>query len=409
MSHVTRLVSLGVVAILIIFLGITFFHVVSPFLFSLFLAGIIAMLAQPIQAYFERKTQGRGRLSAGLTAGTILLGISTPVIIGVGLATVQISLFVNGMLTDYDIAEFAQQARQELHVDNIMDRLPDFVTENIDETKLQEKFRDSVEKGLNLLVGKTAGYAGEVVGLLGSVVFAVVQLLAFVIALYYFLADGPGLIAAAEALIPVDLAYQRELRKKFHTVVRAVVLATFLSAIGQGLATGVVLWFFGFKQFVILVILAMFGSMIPFFGTALVWGPCAIMLALNGAWVSAILLAVIGLGVIGTLDNLIRMYVLQNDTQLHPLLAFVCVLGGVQVMGIWGVFIAPIVAAILHALLVIFNTEITELSNERIVEKLPPGSTENPPEGERDNSPDAANSQPEEPIDEPPEESAASE
>ena len=226
--------------------------------------------------------------------------------------------------------------------------------------------------GLELLVSKTGRVAGQAVGLIGGLVSMIVQLLMFVIALYYFLADGPALLAASEGLIPVAVEYQRDLRLRFYNVVRAVVLATFLAAIGQGFANAIVLWFFGFRQFVILFILATFASMVPFFGTWLVWGPCMIWLALQGAWIPAILLLVIGLGFIGMLDNIIRTFVLQSDAQLHPLLAFVSVLGGVQVMGLWGVFIAPIVAAILHALIVIFNTEVTELSNERRMENQSP-------------------------------------
>jgi predicted PurR-regulated permease PerM len=192
-----------------------------------------------------------------------------------------------------------------------------------------------------------------------------------VIALYYFLADGPALVATAEKLIPISIEYQREIRKRFDTVVRAVITATFFSAIGQGLATALMLCFYyGFGNFVILFILATFASMVPLFGTWLVWGPCVIWLLLHGIWLPALVFLIIGVAVIGTMDNVIRTYVLQSDAQLHPLLAFVSVLGGVQVMGLWGVFIAPIVASILHALIVIFNTEISVLSKERQNAKL---------------------------------------
>jgi hypothetical protein len=65
------------------------------------------------------------------------------------------------------------------------------------------------------------------------------------------------------------------------------------------------------------------------------------------------------------MDNVIRTYVLSNDTKLHPLLAFVSVLGGLHVMGLWGVFIGPTVACCLHALIKIFNTELQDFSRVR--------------------------------------------
>jgi predicted PurR-regulated permease PerM len=181
------------------------------------------------------------------------------------------------------------------------------------------------------------------------------------LALYYFLADGPGLLAAAEALIPIEHAHQRQLAKRFVTTVRAVVFATFLAALGQGLATAIALKIVGFDHFLVLIIVSTFAALIPMAGTWLVWCPCAAWLAYQGHWVSASFLAIVGALVIGMLDNVIRTVVLQNDTKLHPLLAFVSVMGGLQVMGLWGVFIGPIVACCLHALIQIFNEELNEI------------------------------------------------
>jgi len=65
------------------------------------------------------------------------------------------------------------------------------------------------------------------------------------------------------------------------------------------------------------------------------------------------------------MDNLIRTYILHTDVKLHPLLAFISVLGGVQAMGLWGIFIAPVVASCLHALILIVNSELKELSKDQ--------------------------------------------
>jgi hypothetical protein len=73
-------------------------------------------------------------------------------------------------------------------------------------------------------------------------------------------------------------------------------------------------------------------------------------------------LAIFGVVVIGMMDNFIRTIILKNDAKLHPLLAFVSVLGGLQALGLWGVFIGPTVAACLYALIKIFNVELKSLS-----------------------------------------------
>lgn len=408
MNGMTRLVSLALVTLMIIFLGIMFFHVIAPFMMPLFLAGIVALLAQPIQAYYEKKTNGKTQLAAGLTTGSVLVGITVPVVIVVLIATFQVFFFVSDVLESDNWAELSQTIRSELDVNQMAERLHPYVTsitEDMTEEELRDKLielrgqlKDNVQTGLKVLVDNTIGVASQAVGLLGSLASLTVSFLMFLIALYYFVADGPGLVATSENLIPINVEYQRQLRTRFHKVVRAVVLATFLAAIGQGLATALMLsFYYGFRHFMILFLFATFASMVPLFGTWLVWGPCVVWLAINGVWLPAIIFTVIGIGFIGMLDNLIRTYVLQSDAQLHPLLAFISILGGVQVMGLWGVFIAPIVAAILHALIVIFNTEVTEISNERLVEKLMPidenaapvappveePNPENPPEAQK--------------------------
>ncbi len=378
MKNTTRLVSLIVVTFLIVILSITFYRVVAPFLLPLFLAGVIAMLAEPIQDFFEKKTQGRTRVAAGLTTGSVVLGISIPVVLIVLVATLQVFVFVSDVLQENRWDDVTASIRTRLDINRVTEQLHPFVSDDMTEAELKarlvdlrEELQKNLQSGLQILVEKTVGIANRAVGLMGSLAALVVQLLMLVIALYYFLADGPALMAASERLIPISVEYQRELRSRFNTVVRAVVSATFFSALGQGFATALMLCFYyGFGHFVILFILATFASMVPLFGTWLVWGPCVIWLLLHGIWIPAILFLVIGVAVIGTMDNLIRTYVLQSDAQLHPLLAFVSVLGGVQVMGLWGVFIAPIVASILHALIVIFNAEISVLSKERFSEKL---------------------------------------
>jgi hypothetical protein len=101
-------------------------------------------------------------------------------------------------------------------------------------------------------------------------------------------------------------------------------------------------------------------------GTWLVWGPCALWLLWNGYWIQATLLALYGVVIVGVLDNVVRTYMLNTDTKLHPLLALISVLGGLQAMGLWGMFIGPIVASCLHALVQIFNHELAAYSQERL-------------------------------------------
>src|SRR5690606_274418 len=90
MPPVARLISLGVIATLIVGLGITFYHVLAPFLLPLFLAWIVAIVCRPLYLWAVRKTQNRSRWAAGFTTAGVLLVVLLPIIVGVVVATAQL-------------------------------------------------------------------------------------------------------------------------------------------------------------------------------------------------------------------------------------------------------------------------------------------------------------------------------
>jgi predicted PurR-regulated permease PerM len=72
-------------------------------------------------------------------------------------------------------------------------------------------------------------------------------------------------------------------------------------------------------------------------------------------------LAVWGMGVVSTVDNIIKPIVLHGQSKLHPLLALLSVLGGVGALGPIGIFVGPIAVAFLQAALTMLQTELDSL------------------------------------------------
>lgn len=360
-----RIVSLSILTTLIIFLGITFFRVIAPYLLPLFLAGVTAVLCQPIYAHFRRRTRDSRRISAALTTLCVLAVFLVPLLTGTFIASVQL----------FALAQEAvdQQAWKSLFAElrAASDQWAEFARQTWGVQWDTELFWREMQAGLRAslaeLAQRTWGIAGVTLGVLGRALGLLISLLIFAVGLYYFLADGPALLSAAERLIPVHVEYQRQMLAQFEKVVRSIVMATFLAAIVQGSLTAAALWMCGFRHVFVFLIVATLTSMVPLAGAWVVWGPCAVWLATHGAWGAAAGLTLFGALVIGTVDNVVRTYVLHSDTRLHPLLALVSVLGGLQAMGLWGVFIGPIVACCLHALVKIFNTELKALSEERFL------------------------------------------
>ncbi len=187
-----------------------------------------------------------------------------------------------------------------------------------------------------------------------------VQSLILIITLYFFLADGAGMIRTLMRLSPLDDAYEERLLRQFDKISRAVVLATVLSALTQGIFSTFAFWILGLDSLVLLFLATTFMAFIPFLGPPVVWIPVAIYLAtVEERFGAALGLTLYGLTVVATVDNAVRMFVLKGNSQLHPLLALLSVLGGLQVFGPIGILVGPMVVVFLQTLLEILHLEVS--------------------------------------------------
>lgn len=365
-----RLVSLGILILLIIVLGVMFYHVIASFLLPLFVAGVVSLLFRPLyRRIIERisweKENRKETFAAAATTAVALATFLIPLLFCVFFAVGELLTLAYQVRNSPEVRETIEHLQSDPWMEQIAHEIQPLLGPKTSEKKIAEEIEKTVEQAATGVAKKTLGMAGAAISFVGNVVMGLVSTGMFIIALFFFLRDGPRLLEATQKLIPVKLDHQTQILMQFEKSVRAVVSSTFFAAIAQGLCTAIALYLLGFNRFFLIFFLTTFFAMIPLTGAPVVWVPCAIWLGYQGYWVSCIFLVLYGAVFIGTLDNLIRTYILHTDVKLHPLLAFISVLGGVQAMGLWGIFIAPIVASCLHALILIFNTELKELSKDQ--------------------------------------------
>lgn len=390
MSGLSRNVSLLVLSGLILTFALAFYQLLQPFLLPLFLASILTIVVRPVYDYLLRKLWNRPNLAGLATTLLILAIVFVPMLGGLFVGSVQLYDWSEQLIAQSeapradDLKNPVNQDPQkqpvarkfippavEQRIDQAVDRVNEFIAPSkIDKEKFRVQLWQGVQKYIEAVLRNTPGMLGSAVAFLVS--FAIMML-----ALYFFLVDGSSFVDAAERLFPLQAEYQRIVRKRFVVVTRAVVLGTFLAAVAQGVATGIALRVAGFPQFVLLTVLATLAAIIPFVGTALIWVPCAAWLALtdwNANAVTVIVLVLYQLIFVGFLDNVIRAYILNSDVKLHPLLALLSVLGGLQWLGLWGVFIGPLIASCLHALMEILRQEIQRATAEQEATPEPPAA-----------------------------------
>ena len=186
-----------------------------------------------------------------------------------------------------------------------------------------------------------------------------------IISLYFFLRDGPAMIESFKGLSPLEDSHEEELVVEFGNVSRAVIVATLLSALAQGVLGGIGYYFAGLDSIFLLTLLTGCLAMVPFVGAAAVWIPCSLYLFfVDGNVAAAIGLAIYGAAVISMADNFIKPMVLHGTSNLHPLLALLSVLGGVTALGPIGILIGPMIVTFLQTLLKILQRELSSMDSD---------------------------------------------
>jgi predicted PurR-regulated permease PerM len=362
---VPRVISFIVLLAIVLLVGAVFFQVMAQFMVPLFLACVLLVVFEPLHGWISQRLPRWPRLAALLTTVLILLSVLLPLVWLGWNAYVEF----HDLLSRPGAAAVAavgppSEAEQRNESEEVLSvKLKNFLKSFVNDllSKLNVTSWKMDDETATRVVGWASSFVGTfVITGVKSVIGILIGLLIMVISLYYFLLDGPGMIRALMRLSPLDSRYERELLERFAQVSRAVVVATLLSAVVQGALAGIGYYFALPKEapIFLLTALTMVTAMIPFFGAAAVWICVCGWVYLYGTLTTAVILAIYCTVVVSGIDNVIKPLVLHGQSNLHPLLALLSILGGVTVLGPVGIIVGPMVVSFLQALLNMLRKEL---------------------------------------------------
>jgi predicted PurR-regulated permease PerM len=199
-----------------------------------------------------------------------------------------------------------------------------------------------------------AWVAARSVGLVGNVVLLVAQLGVVIFTAFYMLRDRGSLMEGLKRFLPMSDAQSESIFVATLGVTSASLRGTLIVSAVQGSIGGLTFWMLGLTAPLLWGVLMFIAAMVPLFGSALVWGPAAIYLAITGAWGKALILTAVGSIVIGLVDNVLRPILVGARTRMHELVVFFAILGGIEVFGALGIIIGPVIVALTVAFLLVF-------------------------------------------------------
>ena len=174
---------------------------------------------------------------------------------------------------------------------------------------------------------------------------------------FYYMLRSEGQWAVCRSYIPFSAKTSDALRDRFVGVTRAMLLGTALVAVVQGSIVGVAFAIVRLPDPMVWGTIAVLASLVPLFGSSLVWAPAVLVLLSQGQTRSAIVLLILGGGVASNIDNFLRPLVYKRVGNLHPMITLMGALIGVRSLGLLGMLFGPLATAYLFELLHFYRLE----------------------------------------------------
>ncbi|HVK53482.1 MAG TPA: AI-2E family transporter [Burkholderiales bacterium] len=337
-NHTTPLVKRIILALLLSGLAILSYVVLHLFLVPVAWAAILAYVTWP--AYKRLRSLLRERPTISALLMTIFLSA----------AFVLPLLWLIMLLHGEIVAAYKIVAK---YIASGPQKLPDFIV-NIPWIGqwLQETLNDMLGSSATL-DGQQEQWIEQSVGKLGQFVGGIgrnaTKMALALLTLFFLYREGENVLDQVRRVLRRFLGRRLDAYlAAIGSTTKAVVYGLVLTAIAQGALAGLGYWVAGMNAPVLLAAFTALIALIPF-GTPFVWGSIGIWLLITGKTMAGIGLLLWGALVVSWVDNLIRPLVISSATRIPFLLVMFGVIGGLAAFGLVGLFLGPVILAILMA------------------------------------------------------------
>lgn len=305
--------------------------ILKPFWISVAWAGIIAIIFWPLYDLLSTRWKNTPNLSAGLFTFLLITSLVTPIAWGINEVQKELPT-LNVIAAHLDL--------ERLDVPSWLREIP-VLGSSFNE--FIAFFQSEPANHSELLRSIIGPLLKRVTTAVQHVPQNIAALLLTVICLFFFFRDGLTLSCHVEKLLTQLTGPQSSIYiKNIQSTTRAVAFGLFGSAFAQGIIGSIGFWIFEFEMPFLLGLLTAASSIIPIFGTILIWGPTALWTIIQGDLSDGLGLLAWGVLVINPADNVLRPIMISENAH-HPLLLIILgVMGGLFSLGPIGIFIGPL-------------------------------------------------------------------
>jgi predicted PurR-regulated permease PerM len=324
------------------------YQILSPFLSSIIWAILLAMIFYPLFQKLQRLLKKREVLSALIMTLLVLIVIVLPFsLLMASLASEVVDVYhrVEELIKTGQLQAYLERIKEIPILTWILARLGQYI--DLSQTDPLPLLLKNLKQISTFIFNQTTillkGFSTFITGFFFTL-----------LSLYYLFKDGGHLFRRLKEIVPLPSKERDLLIQRFKDMIYATIYGGILIAIIQGLLGGLSFWVLGLPSPIFWGTAMALLSFIPIGGTALIWAPAVILLLIGGAvWKGLILLGV-GVFVISMVDNILRPLFVSSKTNIHPLLLFFAVLGGIQAFGLIGLVAGPLIVTLFLTLIEIY-------------------------------------------------------
>jgi len=324
------------------------YALLSPFLMSIAWAILLAFMAHPAQLELRKFIKSRT-----WTAVIITIAVATGVIWP--------AIWLSAKLANEAQTLIAQA--NDFVKNGGMARVNDFMQSSPYLAPILHRYGgagvDLNTDGPKLLMQGAQGTSEFLIknlsGVAKNVVAAIIDFSIVLMVFFYLLRDGEDYYKNLRELTPLHDDDKAVVFDTLTSTLSAVMRGLLLTALMQGFTIGIGLLFTGVPYWAFLAVLSAACGLLPFGGTAIVWGPAVLYLGYFSGWTMAIVLTIWSLFWIAIIDNLIKPLAMRHGTGLPTIALFFGIAGGLEAYGPIGIFAGPAIISVFASLLRVYR------------------------------------------------------
>ncbi|MBI4212510.1 MAG: AI-2E family transporter [Deltaproteobacteria bacterium] len=345
------------IAFIIFFASLTFLFafITWPFAKSAFLAFTLTIVFSPLYHRILRRFKMHRYLASFATTIIIAACFILPLAILGTVVITKIGAFLQDFVLQLEQGTFANIIEPLFH------GIHSWIVDLIGQAPLAQDFETAILETFKAIATQLYQFSPRVLSTTISVVTNFFLMFLFLIV---FFVEGDALYRWFVETTPLSRSHWEEMATEVRTTITTSLTASIVTAIVQGSLLGIGFVIAGFHQPYGWWLVAILASIVPIVGAASCYVIACIVLLAAGETAWAIGFLLYGIGIVSSVDNVIRPLIVRGASKMHPLLLFVTFIGAVRFFGPIGIVVGPVLLAIFLSSLRIYRREFAQLADK---------------------------------------------